>query len=144
MIVNEEIKTIERAGLPVLIKDFYAKYDAKNYSKEQVIIIQEKFGDNYIELIQYFYSIYQPERYSENKLKEIIDFYSLNNKEYINIQTDEKKFKIDQLQSKIETIQGIDYKKYNIISTLVILGITYPIRFILYGLKWSIKTLKQE
>lgn len=141
--IENEIEVVERAGIRVLIKDFYAKYDPESYSDEQVNLILRKYGKDYQPLIKYFYNKYDPERYSLEKMEEIVDFYSLDNEAFYNLCFDEKQNYINELQKKLETIQDNDYSYFKQIIFFILI-LAYPIRIIYLGLIWSFKVLKNN
>lgn len=140
---SEKLKTLQHSGVQSLIKDFYAKYDKSNYSEEKAIGISHKFKNNYRALIIEFYDKYEPKRFSESKYLEIIDFYNLDNPEYATLTSKEKKQLSNKLNTEIKALKSIDHSNYNLLTIIVMLSIIYPLRFIIYSMKWSIKTLKR-
>ena len=83
-------------------------------------------------------------RYSQNKVSQVEDFYSLSKKELCCLSDNEKHKQIQLIKDKNNKLGRIKIAKFRNISIVVILLLLYPIRFITYGIYWSLNELEEK
>lgn len=138
-LVQHKVQKNQIFSIDDLIKDFYAKYDPKGYSKEQVEKVKEKYGFDYELLIKDFYTKYDSSRLSSEQVKKVLGFYGLKSKketEYLTYISDYK-----EIRRKIH--QPVkEHKPYIITLIMVLLILIYPIRYLYNITVWVAKNRK--
>ncbi len=115
-----------------IILDFTAMYDSthnKSTSQNSSSIKEEK-----IDLTQYGYDPYPIDstRFNERYVEYSNQFYS-----------EKEKKRIDKILSNTPSIRKTELiDDYFPLGLIIILSISYPLRFIIYALRWSIRILK--